>query len=935
MILFDLLYNLSALVAISVLSGFIVLRFSPFQWKGKILQGLLFGAAAIIGMHYPFVLTEGIIFDGRSVVISMVTAFFGPVSGSIAALIALLYRYFVVGGSGMLTGSLVIISSFLIGWAFYWYRKHKQLFKFSLGQLYLFGLIVHLVMLLLLFTLPDSHKLAAFQLISFTVVGVFPLVSVLIGKILSDQLLNLQLLSSLKESEEQYRMLVTHQTDLVVKVDAKYKLNYLSPSYCKLFDKTEKELLGSNFMALIHEDDRKLTLEAMKRLKTPPYTTYFEQRLATPKGYRWLAWSGKAVLDKDKQIEAVIGVGRDITERKNAEIERERSEQRYRHLFNASPVGIIFEDVEGLILDVNETFCKVYGYEAGELIGQNISFLVPEQTKHQVTENLKKIITHKVLHSIVPGITKNNEPKVLELLETVITLADGQLGILSIANDITEQEMTKTHLKETRIRNAAIISAIPDMMLSINKKGLIVAVVSNQEGKVTFGSEKVFLNRTVWEVLPKFIGTKVTGYLNQAFDSGELVTFEYVTNTGNQQQCYDIRMIKSSENEVLAIVRDISQRKLQEIELRQQARFIETLLDSVPNPLFYMDNTGIYLGVNKALKQFYGIEAEDIVGKSIFDLSFEEDAENRNASDFAIFEGREGQQVHEREIRLKDGTLKNALITKSPFPDSEGNIGGLIGIIVDITERKHMEEDLRNAKDKAEESDRLKTSFLNNLSHEIRTPMNAIVGFADLLDMGYPPEQQKGFIATINNNADQLLRIIDDVLTIAKFDSEKLSIKLEPFVLNMLFKDLFDTFEPEAKKQQLSLVVETKNLPDDYIFQGDRIKIRQVLAGFISNALKYTTKGEIRFGAEITENNRLCFYTGDTGLGIAASEQEKVFDRFYRTIEAQHLAIRGNGLGLSIAKELVELMDGTIHLKSEAGKGSEFSFVLKPSAKAS
>ncbi|MBZ0242128.1 MAG: hypothetical protein K8F24_02835 [Bacteroidales bacterium] len=118
MILFDLLYNLSALVAISVLSGFIVLRYSPFHWKGKVLQGLLFGAAALIGMHFPFVLTEGIIFDGRAVVISIAATFFGPLSGFIAVFIALLYRLFVVGGSGVLTGSLVIIFSFLIGWAF-------------------------------------------------------------------------------------------------------------------------------------------------------------------------------------------------------------------------------------------------------------------------------------------------------------------------------------------------------------------------------------------------------------------------------------------------------------------------------------------------------------------------------------------------------------------------------------------------------------------------------------------------------------------------------------------------------------------------------------------------------------------------------------------------------------------------------------------------
>lgn len=927
MILFDLLYNLSALVAISVLSGFIDLRFSPFQWKGKVLQGLLFGGAALIGMHYPFVLTEGIIFDGRSVVISMAAAFFGPVSGAIAAILALFYRYFVVGGSGVLTGLLVIVSAFLIGWAFFSYRKYKKLKKYSLIQLYLLGLIVHIVMLLSMFTLPDSHKQEAFQLISLTVVGVFPFVSLLVGKILSDQEQNLLLLKSLKESEEQYRMLVTHQTDLVVKVDDQNRLNFVSPSYCRLFGKTEEELLGSNFLPFIHEEDRQHTLDAMEKLKYPPHTTYIEQRVGTPIGYRWLAWADKALVDNNGNIEAIIGVGRDISERKIAEIDRERSEQRYRHLFNASPVGIILEDVQGLILDVNQTFCTDYGYEPYDLIGKNIDFLVPEQNRHEVKKNLAKIIEHKVLHSIVPGKTKNNIPKVTELLETVISLPDGKTGILSIAKDITEQEQTKIRLKETQGRNAAIISAIPDVMFTLDREGVILDVVSNQEDNGV-GSKQEFQNKCLTEVMPEQVSQLAHQYVAQAFVSGDLVAFEYASNDDRKQRFYDVRMIRSAENEVLAIVRDISQRKIQDIELRQQARFIEKLLDSVPNPLFYMNTKGVYMGVNKAFKAFYGIEKEDIVGKSIFDLSFEEDAENRNASDVAIFEGRENQQVLEREIMLKDGTVKNAIITKSPFPDSEGNIGGLIGLIIDITERKQMEEDLRASKEKAEESDRLKTSFLNNLSHEIRTPMNAIIGFADLLDLDYSPEEKKGFIVTINNNAEQLLRIIDDVLAISRLDSEKMPVDRQSFVPQLLLKDVFNTFEPEAKKQKLKLIVETTTLPEDFTFNGDRIKIRQVLAGFIANALKYTPEGEIRFGAELIENNQLRFYVADTGLGIEASEQEKVFERFYRSTDAQQRAIRGNGLGLSIAKGLIELMDGTIHLQSEPGKGSEFSFVL-------
>jgi len=928
MILFDLLYNLSALLAISVLSGFIDLRWSRFDWLGKLLQGLLFGVAAIVGMMYPFVLTEGIIFDGRSVVISLAAAFFGPVSGIIAAGIAMIYRFFIVGGSGWLTGILVISASFLIGWGFYLYRKHKKLQKFSLIQLYLLGLTVHFVMLLLMFTLPDAYQIEALQLLSLTVLGIYPLVSLLIGKILSDQELNKRLIQSLKESEEQYRMLVTHQSDLVVKVDAANKLKYVSPSYCRLFSKTEEDLLGKNFMPLIHEDDRQSTIDAMENLKKPPYTAYIEQRVATPKGYRWLAWSDQAIVDDNGNIEAVIGVGRDITARKNAEIDRQRSEKRYRHLFNASPVGIILEDVEGLILEVNQTLCNDYGYEPHELIGQNITFLVPEQNRQQVKVNLQKIISQKMLHSIVKGKTKQNKPKILELIETAITLPDGNLGILSIAKDITEQERIKERLKETQIRNAAIISAIPDRMFTIKDDGLIVDVVSNQEEEHLTLTEKDFLNKQIDKVVPRHMSKLVKKNLKAAFETGDLVAFEYAMGMGKQQMWYDIRMIKSSEDEVLAIVRDISHRKQQELELQHQKRFIETLLNSIPNPLFYMDRKGYYLGINSAFQEFYGIKKKDIIGKNIFDLSFEQDAANRHKSDMAIFDGRESRQVVEREIKLNDGSIKNAIILKSPFPDSEGEIGGLIGVIVDISDRKLMEEELRTAKDRAEESDRLKTAFLNNLSHEIRTPMNAIIGFSDLLGLGYPPEQQKSFIATINNNAEQLLHIIDDVLAVARLDAEKMPLDKELFEVNALLQDLFNTFEPEAKKKQLKLLLESSTASAATYVEGDKIKIRQVIAGFISNALKYTPEGEIRFGWERLKPHVLRFYVSDTGFGIDETDKEKVFERFFRGTDVQLKAIRGNGLGLSIAKGLVELMGGTIGLNSEKGKGTDFYFEI-------
>jgi len=924
MFLIDLVYNLSVLVAISVLSGFIDLRYSRAKLNGKVLQGMLFGLAAVIGMIYPFVLTEGIIFDGRTLVVSLATAFFGPVSGLISGLIASAYRIFVVGGTGTLMGVLTVASAFIVGLGFYMYKLHKDLKTFSLGQLYLMGLLVHSIMLLLIFTLPDIYQKEVFQVISLSVVGVYPLVNVLIGKILSDQEMNRELMKTLRESEAQYRMLITHQTDLVVKVDMENKLRYVSPSYCRLFEKSEAEILGKNFMPLIHEDDREATLAEMKKLLVPPHIAFIEQRVGTPKGYRWLAWSNKAVLDENDNPTAVIGLGRDITDRKNAELESRRNEERYRHLFNAAPLGAILEDTNGMILEVNQTLCEYYEYEPHELIGKQIFVLVPEHSRKQAKENLSTIRHNKMLHSTIEGITKSGAIKKLELFETVITLPDGNLGILSMAKDITEQELTKVQLRETQVRNAAIISAIPDIMCTLNADGVVVDVVLSPDANSRGWNENQMLYKNIKSLVPSSLANKLLQSLSKTLQTNELVSFEHGIGLGHNQTWIDIRMVTSSEKEVLIIVRDISKRKRQEIEIRNQNKFIERLLDSIPNPLFYLNREGVYLGINKAFEDFYGVRNKDIVGKKIYELPFEAEPMERDLSDQAIFSGKEHQQILERVIQLNDGSIRNAIITKSSFPDSSNQIGGLIGIIMDITDRKMMEKDLIQAKEKAEESDKLKTAFLNNLSHEIRTPLNAIVGFSELLDMGYSSDQQEKFVRIINSNAEQLLHIIDDVLAISRMDSETMPVEKFEFNVSDLLLDLYDTFEPEAKQKMLELTI--PDLPDVTI-DADKGKIRQVLSGLISNALKYTEKGSINFGCK-PQNNELLFYTRDTGMGIAESEQKKIFERFYRSDEVQLKAIRGNGLGLSIAKGLVELMQGRIQLKSEHGKGSEFSFTV-------
>ena len=371
MIIVELLYNLAVLVALSVLSGFINLRYNRTKLISKIFQGLLFGATAIVGMLNPFVLTEGIIFDGRSIVISLCTLFFGPVSGVIAAIMAIAFRLH-IGGSGATMGTLVILSSFFIGLFFYLRNKKLPENKITSYHLLLFGLVVHFAMLLLVLALPPKNILDTYKTISFTVIIIYPLVTIVIGKILLDQEENQGFLAKLTENEQKYRLLIENQSDLIVKVDTEGNFTFVSPSYCKLFGKREEELLGKSFIPLVHEDDIEKTQKAMLDLYHEPFTCYVEQRALTIEGWRWLAWSDTAVLDSDGNVKSIIGVGRDVTKRKKAEEELRNSEEKFFKAFQSSPDSLTLTEVKtGKLIEVNEGFERVFGYSREEVIGKS------------------------------------------------------------------------------------------------------------------------------------------------------------------------------------------------------------------------------------------------------------------------------------------------------------------------------------------------------------------------------------------------------------------------------------------------------------------------------------------------------------------------------------------------------------------------------------
>jgi PAS domain S-box-containing protein len=655
--------------------------------------------------------------------------------------------------------------------------------------------------------------------------------------------------------------------------------------------------------------------------------------------------------------------------KKGIEVLKNNGVNDFRTFFEANPDIVRNLASKIKVLGINKAVLDLHNAESKAQLIQDLRIVFTEQTYKTVAEELAYIAEGKRIFDLEQEVaTLTNEKKYVIIRWSVapeyeVTLSRVLISIVDITERKKAEEelqMYRDHLEQLvqlrtleteneKRRNELILNSVGEGIYGVDLQGEVTFI--NPAALQMLGWEHDELLHTKQHSLIHHTKPDGTVYPSEecpiylAFKDGQI---HHVTNEifwRKDGTSFPVEYISTPIREngqligAVVVFSDVTRRRKSEEELKESEERYRMFADNVSDVIWTMDLTGKVTYVSPSVLAQTGYSAEEAIKRN-FGEFFIEASRNSIKKLLAEIEHKmkDGKRIEDGKLELyeyrKDGTAIWVDVIYSVLYDATGRFRGLLGVSRDITDRKQLIEELQNAKAKAEIATKAKSEFLANMSHEIRTPMNAIIGFADLLYASLKEGKQHSQVQSIRSSAQGLLSIINDILDLSKIEANRLDIQYQPVSLQHLIVDIENVFLQKIKEKQLSFQVRSKNdIPKSILL--DEGRLRQILFNLIGNAIKFTEKGHVSLildkKAHPDSSNKidLIIYVEDTGIGIKKEQQEEIFEAFNQQEGQNAKKYGGTGLGLTITKKLVEMMDGEISLESDTSKGTTFRVVFK------
>ncbi len=854
---------------------------------------------------------------------------------------------------------------------------------------------------------------------------------------------------AIQRSEEKYRSIFNDALIGICNVDPNGKLINVNRAFEEMLGYSPKELTGVSLYQITHPEDRSTSNFQLDKLVSGNQT-YFkvEKRYLKKTGETvWTNVSVSGVYSLEKKFLYTISLIEDITQKKKQENKIVESEKSYRGLFNSLPDGIFILNENGRFIDINEGGIKMYGYTKTEIIGQSpLMFEVPGLNKIEGDFDRIRLAFDGVPQRLEWwGRRKNGE-----IFPHEISLSPGtyfgRKVVVAIARDITERKNYEISLAENEKKYKDFADSLPQIVFETDIGGKLTFINKHGAGALGYSTDFVYSKPNVISFLKPEDRESAQEYFEKNLQGEEGPGREYrlIKNDGTLLECIIYSSPLWRENKIKGIrgiVVDISDLKNIEKELQVSEKKYRVLFEKNLAAVFKSEISGKIIDCNEAFSNMFGYSSSDELLKNNgneFCLeeelrkviiprlkkekelnNFELNLQKKNGAGIWVL-GNIGliQNEHEKSFSVQ-GTLiditdkkiaeeqaklllqavkgvneyvimldvkhrivfaNKAFLTASEYSENEilgkeisvissernppamfeemkrvrtignwegefiqksksgrefpirlsiskinignKNTGYDLAIAMDISLQKKFEQELKSAKERAEEMNNLKSIFLANMSHELRTPMIGILGYAGMIHDDTSDPEIKEMAGAVVKSANRLTDTLNQILDLSKVEANKIDLRLHKVRMSVIINEVIDHFKVASREKDIKLIYSEQ---DGNIFSMlDERLFSQIMGNLVNNAIKYTHKGKVEVRLQ-KENEFAVVTVRDTGIGISEKYIDMVFEPFRQASEGYNRKFEGTGLGLTISRKFIELMNGSITVTSEVNKGSLFT----------